>query len=321
MYTNKDSISVVMCTYNGGKYLKEQLDSILNQTYPICELLIQDDGSIDNTITILQEYASKYSCIRLVFNESRLGYNENFRSVLYKAQGKYIALADQDDIWMPDKLAVLADEINGNDMCFSISSYLYPDGHIEKEGKEVNITLERLIFYNFVSGHTVLLRREFLQKIPYWSQSVFFDWWLAINAATLGRIKLCKQELTLHRIHADSATFSEYKKIDSPLMPYINGAKSFFIFRNRQPVISFYSILTAYFSDRIDEKTKDAYRLCKAMANPSVWSVFFTCLLCLTLKDKIYPYKQAGGIMSTIRGVCFPFLYYNTMAQSGMRFC
>ena len=93
-----------MCTYNGAKYLREQLDSILNQTYPIYELIIQDDCSTDDTIRILNEYARRYHIVKVYVNESQKGVTMNFISAIQRAEGDFIAISDQDDIWELQKI-------------------------------------------------------------------------------------------------------------------------------------------------------------------------------------------------------------------------
>lgn len=316
-------VSVVMCTYNGEKYLKEQLDSIVNQTYPIYEIVIQDDSSTDTTVSILNEYAQRFPYIRVIINETRLGYNKNFQSALYKATGEYIAISDQDDVWIHTKLEMLMKEIRKNDLCFSISSILYPDGKITREKKEINLSLERLVFSNAVSGHTALFRKDWLYEIPYWSDKIFFDWWLAINAAALGSICMCKQELTLHRVHNDSATFSmiRHHTKKSVLDAYIYGLIYFFMPRYRKPINDFYRFLASYFKDRLNEKTELAYRLSKGLAVSSPFKALYLCFICFRFRDKIYPDKQTARIMSFIRGFCCPFLFYYTTIKNKMRFC
>ena len=91
-----------MCTYNGDKYLEQQIDSILCQTYPIHELIIQDDCSTDRTVTIIEAYQKRDPRVKLYINEAPLGFNYNFSSAFAKAEGEYIASSDQDDIWRPD---------------------------------------------------------------------------------------------------------------------------------------------------------------------------------------------------------------------------
>ena len=113
------TVSVVMCTYNGAQYLKEQLDSIIGQTYPIHELIIQDDCSTDNTVAILKKYEADYPFVRLYVNEHNIGYNQNFKSAVMKATGDYIAISDQDDVWFPQKLERQVNAIANYDICFS----------------------------------------------------------------------------------------------------------------------------------------------------------------------------------------------------------
>lgn len=105
----KKTVSVVMCTYNGEKYLREQMDSILAQTYPIHEIIVCDDCSTDGTMNILQEYATKFPFIKVHRNTRNKGCNQNFHDIFYQVSKKvdYIAISDQDDIWFPEKIGKL----------------------------------------------------------------------------------------------------------------------------------------------------------------------------------------------------------------------
>jgi glycosyltransferase involved in cell wall biosynthesis len=137
-------ISVVMCTFNGEKYLREQLDSILNQTYPIYEIYIQDDCSTDNTASILKEYQEKFPIISYSVNKENLGVHENFFSAFEKVSGEFIAISDQDDIWLPEKLQKVAEMIGENLLCFSRSIPFSNDGSFFHFDKEIpNYGLER----------------------------------------------------------------------------------------------------------------------------------------------------------------------------------
>ncbi|MEZ7866922.1 MAG: glycosyltransferase [Paludibacteraceae bacterium] len=102
-------VSVVMCTYNGEKYLREQLDSIINQTYPIHEIIIQDDCSTDGTWEIIQEYATRNNNFRIYRNEINLSVYHNFFSAFQKVTGEYFAVSDQDDFWLPDKIKIFVE--------------------------------------------------------------------------------------------------------------------------------------------------------------------------------------------------------------------
>ena len=96
-------VSVAMVSYNGEKYLKEQIESVLQQLGPEDELVVSDDGSTDRTLEILEEYQNRDARVRLLQGPGR-GIKKNVEHVLRHTRGSYIFLADQDDIWAPDKV-------------------------------------------------------------------------------------------------------------------------------------------------------------------------------------------------------------------------
>ena len=104
-------VSVAMATYNGEKYLVEQLDSILTQTHPIYEIIIVDDGSSDKTLDILNSYQDKFGNIKVYPNSENLGVVKSFERAIMLTSGDYIALSDQDDVWSNDKIAKLVDAL------------------------------------------------------------------------------------------------------------------------------------------------------------------------------------------------------------------
>ncbi len=97
-------ISVVLCSYNGARFIEEQVLSVLAQTYPIQELIVVDDASTDDTCTIIEKLATKDERIRLYRNPANLGFSANFEKALLLANADIIAIADQDDYWHPEKL-------------------------------------------------------------------------------------------------------------------------------------------------------------------------------------------------------------------------
>jgi glycosyltransferase involved in cell wall biosynthesis len=97
------TIAILMATYNGEKYLGEQIDSLLAQTNMDWQLYIHDDGSTDNTQAILQEYAQKHSNIHILEYESQRGAMKNFLSLLQRVEADYYMFCDQDDVWLKQK--------------------------------------------------------------------------------------------------------------------------------------------------------------------------------------------------------------------------
>lgn len=173
------TVAVVMCTYNGEKYLRQQLDSILAQTYPIQELIVQDDCSTDATLAILQEYEAKVPFMRVIENTHNLGFNLNFKTACMRATADLIAISDQDDVWMPKKIQKQVQAIGDYNLCFS--------AHLRGERMETahivssQYAPEALLFAG-IAGHTMLVRREFLQREEIWVDKFFYDWSIAVSA-------------------------------------------------------------------------------------------------------------------------------------------
>lgn len=205
-------ISVAMCTYNAGKYLEGQLFSILEQTYKNIEIVVVDDGSTDGTYDRLQSLVEEFNQIRLYRNDINLGYNKNFEKAIGLCNGEYIAISDQDDIWAPEKLAVLHQHIGNNWLVFSNSEL------VDNELKPLNIqllnpsyriegrTFKGIILFNSVTGHTSLFSKAFIKHFMPLPATGYYDWWMGFVALYYQRITYINRCLTLHRIHHSSVT-------------------------------------------------------------------------------------------------------------------
>jgi glycosyltransferase involved in cell wall biosynthesis len=204
-------VSIVLGAYNGEKYLKEQIDSILRQTYKNIELIIADDCSTDNTQAILREFADKYENVHIYFNETNLGLVRNFEKAVKYAQGEYIAFADQDDIWLPEKIQRLVDNIGDNMLIYSDSAYIDAKGNLM--GKKISdyrhlISEKNLYTLDIESGlwvaaHSMVFRRELLDlALPFpFSPYLNHDGWMAYIAMLKGMIKFIPEVLVLYRQH------------------------------------------------------------------------------------------------------------------------
>lgn len=99
-------VSIALATFNGEKYLRQQLDSLLNQTYKNFEIVISDDNSNDDTLNIIKEYQARDLRIKFIISHLERGFINNFQNAILHSVGEIIFLCDQDDIWYPDKLAL-----------------------------------------------------------------------------------------------------------------------------------------------------------------------------------------------------------------------
>ncbi len=205
-------ISIALCTYNGARYLREQLDSLLNQTYRNLEIVAVDDCSSDESAAILSEYAQRDSRLQVYVNAVNRGLKNNFSSALQKCTGAYIAPCDQDDIWMPEKLATLLNMIGYHTLIYCDSELVAANGaSLGVKASDRVTTLSTndpaaFVFDNCVSGHAMLFRRELLDQALPIPDEFFHDWWIAACAAARGGIVYYPQALVKYRQHASNIT-------------------------------------------------------------------------------------------------------------------
>lgn len=298
------TVSVVMATYNGEKYLREQLDSIINQTYPIHEIIIQDDCSIDGTIAIIEEYAREYSNIMFFVNDNNLGINQNFKTAVMRATGDFIALSDQDDIWFPDKIEEEMKAIGSHSVCCSY--YLFGPTLDTAPVVKYEIGAERVLFRSIL-GHTMLCTREFIQKENSWIKNIWYDWGLAVNAYLEDGVAIVQKALNWHRHHEQEFSYLKNVIGTKPYLPYLYGYKCF---RERQKQPNWFFIYSYIHNHTSTEKLPLVYTLSGLLLKKDFWSFLKLCYTCLKYRDKIYPKKEIGkGIMQYVRGFCYPLFW------------
>jgi glycosyltransferase involved in cell wall biosynthesis len=212
---NSELVSIVMATYNGEKFLRQQMDSILGQTYQHFELIVVDDASTDNTLAILNEYASLDNRIHVFPAEKNLGLIANFERGLGLVKSEYIALSDQDDIFRMDKIDLLKAELGKHPDCDLVISDL---SLIDEDSAEISPSMwlhqkmkpqhgkpfRRLLCDNFATGCSMMFRRRLLNiALPFPPECYVHDWWLAVVAASFraGGICLVNESLTAYRQH------------------------------------------------------------------------------------------------------------------------
>ncbi len=213
-------VSVAMCTYNGARFLKEQLDSILAQSYPDIEIIITDDGSADDTPAILAEYAARDARVRWSVNEVNLGFVKNFEKAISLCSGRYIALADQDDLWDPRKIERFVETIGMNAMIYSDAELIDAEGkplgsYLIRPGKRPVAGSMPLAFIldNCVSGNTLMFERSLLPRLlPIPEGISFHDQWIAFAASASGTIVSTEEALTRYRRYDAQVTHNAKKK-------------------------------------------------------------------------------------------------------------
>ena len=226
-------ISIVLITYNGEKYIREQLDSILEQTMQNLEIVVCDDCSTDSTKHILEEYARKDFRIVLHFNEKNLGYLKNVEKAISYAGGGYIALADQDDVWEKDHLFKLYSNIGdnflvcGDTLCVDKENNSLNIRYSKLYGMNINLLksneehlLRLLVMSNIFQGAAMMFKKEFVNIIlPFPDNIEYHDWWLALCAMALNKFVYIPEVVIRHRRH-DSNASTDVKNIDDVYFSY-----------------------------------------------------------------------------------------------------
>ncbi len=203
-------ISIALCTYNGARFLAGQLQSIASQTRLPDELVACDDVSSDGTIAMLEEFASRVSFpVRIIRNPSNLGAIANFQQAINLCTGTLTALADQDDVWLPDKLRQAEQaflDCSDPESALYCTRLQYVDSDLKPlglSGIPGNTYFSNAVVENSATGCSVVfgseIKRRFLQANP--SHMVMHDWWLYLLATAFGKVIYDARQSVLYRQH------------------------------------------------------------------------------------------------------------------------
>lgn len=308
-----EKISVVMCTYNGEKYIRQQLDSILQQTYPIHEIIINDDVSTDKTVDIIEEYMTQYDNIHLFVNPKRLGAHSNFMTALVKASGDYIAISDQDDIWELTKIEKQMACIKDYALCFSLSRAFGDGVETNVECRVPNTNVLRLLFYPVIPGHAMLFERSVLSHIPK-TDYVIYDLLLALAANLFGGIVACPEVLNFHRRHNNAFSYSKPKNYSKSIFNICNYIYSGIIgyFQKRENIkrhfFAMNTLLSDFHPNTDDELVKDALLFSQYMSEGTFFLMIKASRICFKRRNEIFYAKTKDNIALKIRALLCPLL-------------
>ncbi len=294
-----EKIDILLATYNGEKFIKEQLDSILNQTYTNFRLLISDDNSTDNTKNIIKEYEEKDNRIKCFFQKENLGVVANFEFLLKQVNSKYYMFSDQDDIWKENKIEISFKkmestncdlvytnlEVVDKDLNTIYPSYWKLKG-LENKVKKYN-NFEALYLNNFITGCTMLVKSEYINKIlplPNNSKYILHDYWIALIISQIGKIKYVDESLIKYRQHKKNNVGSKKK---SSTMESLDEIRKLFI----QVKIEHFEVFIKNEDKFLDEEYKslnkkalEYYKMLESKKNINFknWKLFF----------KLYKYEN-----------------------------
>ena len=308
----KKSVSIVMCTYNGEKYLKEQIDSIINQTYPVYEIIIQDDCSTDHTMDILRNYEMEYSNMHVFRNEIKKGINENFFSAMVRATGDYIAISDQDDIWESEKIEQQMAAIGDNWLCSCFSKpFAEGDAVIHFDQRKPNMYIERMIHIaSSTPGHALLIKKSLIDRIPEKIQFLQYDHLLSIIAAAYDKISFLGKVLVHQRRHINAATYT----VPIDIQGNIKNFYHYFI-RTFSNHIELRNEIRMYFSQmyRLLESFPEqnsvkanAQKMALYQSQKGLTAYIKLLILCVRLRKRLFYTEEKNKAVSILRAVYFP---------------
>jgi glycosyltransferase involved in cell wall biosynthesis len=227
-------ITVVMTTYNGEAYVEEQLTSILKGDFKDFSIHVYDDGSTDGTRAILERYAAAYpEQVQIFFNPQNKGVIRNFMEGAALSDSPYLMFADQDDVWLFDKLkkSLAAIKKEEESVGSQVPVVVFTDATVVDENLSVlaasfhksnhlntkKLTLSRLLMENKVIGCTMIINRAMQKRLmPYPVGLRMHDWWIGLIGVALGRISYLPESTLLYRQHGKnvvgSKNFGNYVK-------------------------------------------------------------------------------------------------------------
>lgn len=213
-------ISIALASYNGAKYIEEQIESILNQTIKEIEIVVSDDVSTDNTLGILKYYQEK-GVVTLLDKHQKLGVIKNFENALRHCTGSYIAFSDQDDVWLPKKMENCLALLRSLENMYGSETpiLIYTDAKVVDESLNTisesylgfkrlnpnNVELRHLVVENVPTGCTMLMNRplaDLVSAIP--AEVTMHDVFVSLTAACFGKMAYLNQPTLLYRQHQNN---------------------------------------------------------------------------------------------------------------------
>jgi rhamnosyltransferase len=226
-------LAILLSSFNGGRFIAEQINSIRRQSYSDWTLIVRDDGSSDDTVAIVESLASQDRRIRLLRDtKGNLGPAGSFGALLAHAReagAPYVALADQDDVWLQTKLARELELLHDQEAAAGRATPLLVHSDLAVVREDLTLLhrsfldfqglrhqsespLVKLLIQNFVTGSTVVVNRALLEAAVPLPRVIMHDWWLALCAAALGRLLFLPEATVLYRQHGTNAQGSRGRR-------------------------------------------------------------------------------------------------------------
>lgn len=239
-------VVVLLSTYNGEKYIKEQIDSILSQTYPNIKIIVRDDGSKDETISILKQYEKNHQ-IELHLGENK-GFIDSFIELLNMEEADYYSFADQDDIWKKEKIQRAIEQLELQDFNkpqLYCSNYEICDENgnfVAKHKSAKNISFANSLVECIAPGMTMVINHKARQLLLAKNMHLcyYHDWWMYLVCISMGNVIYDEFESVLYRRHKETVTNRENNLIKFQIWRLKQIFLNDYFKKTKQQIKSFY---------------------------------------------------------------------------------
>lgn len=284
-------VDILLATYNGEKYIKEQVESILNQTYENIQIIISDDCSTDNTRQVLKEYENNEK-IKIFYQEKNLGYVKNFEFLLKQVKSNLYMLSDQDDVWKKEKVEKSVEKIesekldlvfgdlevvdeNLNTLYKSYNRYMHLIHKIKKYQKDYRLQY----LYNCMTGCTIISRKNWIDKVlpfPTNSKYMIHDYWLGFVIALNGKVGYIEEPYILYRQHEKNQVGSKKASKTASKLEKVRNIS----INTRIGTFETYVMHEEIFDEKLRKQNKKALEYFKMLKNKKnfnfrQWGIFF----------------------------------------------
>lgn len=259
-----EKVLILLSSYNGERFIEEQLNSLLNQTLHV-DILIRDDGSTDHTVELIQKYADKYENITLITGKN-IGFVQSFNTLLMNdvvENYRWIAFCDQDDVWMPQKMEIavkaLIQSVNPNLPLLYCSNLIITDENLQEIGKmhpsSSKVQHSCIFVQNFVTGCTVVFNNVAMQKYRdgIGDYIIAHDYLMHCLCKYFGEIIYDPNSYICYRQHGDNTIGSDH-------VTYLQGAKNLIsdlINPQKEKRVNFFAGFLSLYGDELSEKDRN----------------------------------------------------------------
>lgn len=284
-------VDILLATYNGEKYIKEQVESILNQTYENIQIIISDDCSTDKTRQVLKEYENNEK-IKIFYQEKNLGYVKNFEFLLKQVESNLYMLSDQDDVWKKEKVEKSVEKIesekldlvfgdlevvdeNLNTLYKSYNRYMHLIHKIKKYQKDYRLQY----LYNCMTGCTIISRKNWIDKVlpfPTNSKYMIHDYWLGLVIALNGKVGYIEEPYILYRQHGKNQVGSKKASKTASKLEKVRNIS----INTRIGTFETYVMHEEIFNEKLRKQNEKALEYFKMLKNKKnfnfrQWGIFF----------------------------------------------